>query len=258
MCEKTLKMNILAIGNSFSEDAARYLHGVAMADGNAVNIVNLFIGGCSLERHDRNMQSDETAYEWQYNGQKTDRLVSLRDALRALALDVVTLQQASHLSFDKASYEPYLSDLMRFVRQYAPTARILVHQTWAYENGSSRLSEVTPYPTSEAMLADVVRVYGEVFASVFASVGADGIIRSGELLGRLSARGITGLYRDGFHASLGLGRYALGLLWYRTLTGRAVCGNGFRDLDEPVAEEAIMTVQTAVDSFGVSLHTSAV
>ena len=157
-----------------------------MADGNAVNIVNLFIGGCSLERHDRNMQSDETTYEWQYNGQKTDRLVSLRDALRDRAWDVVTLQQASHLSFDKASYEPYLSDLMRFVRQYAPTAR-----------------------------------------------------------------GLTDLYRDGFHASLGLGRYALGLLWYRTLTGKTVCGNGFRDLDEPAAEEAIMTVQTAVDSFGV-------
>ena len=26
-------MNLLAIGNSFSEDATRYLHGVALADG---------------------------------------------------------------------------------------------------------------------------------------------------------------------------------------------------------------------------------
>ncbi len=239
-------MNLLTIGNSFSEDAVRYLHGVARADGEVVHVANLFIGGCTLERHYRHMLGGEAAYEWQYNGQKTDRLVSLRDALCDRDWDVVTLQQASHVSFDADSYEPYLSALMDSVKTYAPDARIYIHQTWAYENGCPRLGEVTPYRNSEAMLSDIVRVYGEIAASV----GGDGIIRSGEMLGKLSRKGITGLYRDGFHASRGLGRYALGLLWYRTLTGRAVCGNRFRDFDEPVAEEDIRAVQAIVDSFG--------
>ena len=40
-------MKVLAIGNSFSNDAMRYLHGIAKADGVDMKTVNLFIGGCS-------------------------------------------------------------------------------------------------------------------------------------------------------------------------------------------------------------------
>ncbi len=47
-------MNILAIGNSFSQDATRYLHAVMQAGGVAGRVVNLYIGGCSLEQHWRN------------------------------------------------------------------------------------------------------------------------------------------------------------------------------------------------------------
>ena len=240
-------MNILAIGNSFSEDTMRYLHGVAEADGEEIEAVNLFVGGCTLERHHRQMLSDELAYEWQYNGQNTGRFVSLRGGVLDRRWDVVTLQQASHVSFDRASYEPYLSALINFVRERAPDAKIYIHQTWAYENGSARLFDATPYATSEEMLADVVAAYGEMAASVC----AHGIIRSGELLGALWAKGMTGLYRDGFHASYGLGRYALGLLWYRTLTGNAVSHNAFCTFDEPLTEAQIRAVQSIVDSVPV-------
>lgn len=239
-------MNLLAIGNSFSEDATRYLHDVARADGEIIHTVNLYIGGCSLERHYKNMLSDEPAYEWQYNGHKTDSFVSLREALLNRAWDVVTLQQVSTLSFDRGSYEPYLSALMDFVRRCSPSAKIYIHQTWAYEQGSTWLSEVAQYPTPEGMLADVVQVYDEVSESV----GADGIIRSGEMFGMLSGRGMGGLYRDGLHASLGLGRYALGLLWYRVLTGKSVGNNPFCDFDEAVSEEDIRAVREIVNSYG--------
>ena len=60
-------MNILAIGNSFSEDATRYLHNIARADGERINVVNLYIGGCTLDRHYRNMLSGARAYELQCN-----------------------------------------------------------------------------------------------------------------------------------------------------------------------------------------------
>lgn len=238
-------MNLLAIGNSFSEDATRYLHGVALADGEDLNVVNLYIGGCSLEQHYQNMLSDEHAYELQYNGQKNGFFVSIRDALLDRAWDVVTLQQVSTLSFDRESYEPYLSALMDFVKQCTPTAKIYIHQTWAYEEGSSRLLEVAKYPTSEDMLTDIVKAYGEIAEAV----GADGLIRSGEMFGRLFDRGISGLYRDGFHASWGLGRYALSLLWYRVLTGKEVGNNSFCDFDEAVSEEHIRSVRSIVGQF---------
>ena len=44
-------MKVLAIGNSFSNDAMRYLHEIAKADGVDMKTVNLFIGGCPLSRH---------------------------------------------------------------------------------------------------------------------------------------------------------------------------------------------------------------
>ena len=64
-------MNVLSIGNSFSEDATRYLHEIARADGERVNTANLYIGGCSLETHYKNMTSGDRAYKLQYNGQNT-------------------------------------------------------------------------------------------------------------------------------------------------------------------------------------------
>ena len=44
-------MNILSIGNSFSQDAQKWLHSISVANGNSFETYNLFIGGCSLETH---------------------------------------------------------------------------------------------------------------------------------------------------------------------------------------------------------------
>ena len=48
-------MKILAIGNSFSEDATTYLHQIGEAAGVKNQIVNLYIGGCPLETHWENI-----------------------------------------------------------------------------------------------------------------------------------------------------------------------------------------------------------
>lgn len=238
-------MNVLAIGNSFSQDATRYLHAVARADGVSLDVANLYIGGCPLERHFRNMHSGERAYELQYNGSETNFFVSLKEALLNRQWDVITIQQASHLSFDPASYTPYAARIAACIRELAPKARLMLHQTWAYEDGSERLRNVAGYDTAAHMLADIKTAY----ASVCAEISADGLIPSGELLAGILAGGVPKIHRDTFHASLGLGRYALALLWYHTLTGRPVTGNTFDDLDEPAPSEQMRFVREYVDSF---------
>ena len=135
-------MNVLAIGNSFSEDATRYLHGIARADGETLNVVNLYIGGCTLEKHFRNMLSEAKAYELQYNGEKTGFYFSLKDALLNRRWDVITLQQGSPVSFNKESYSPYVNRLVEYVKASSPKAKIYIHETWAYENGSERLAKL--------------------------------------------------------------------------------------------------------------------
>ena len=236
-------MRILAIGNSFSQDATRYLHQIARADGIRLDVANLYIGGCSLERHHRNMLSGEKAYELQYNGQPTGFSVSLKEALLNRAWDVVTLQQASHYSFEANSYNPYTERLADYVRKCVPKAHILIHQTWAYEDGSERLFKVAGYEKAENMFADLRDAYNKMCNVA----GAKGIIPSGEMFMSLSRGGIEKVHRDTFHASLGLGRYALALLWYRMICGKQVSENSFNDFDEPVNEEERRIVKDYVD-----------
>ena len=235
-------MNVLAIGNSFSEDSTRYLHGIARADGVELQVANMYIGGCSLERHYRNMLSEEKAYELQYNGERTRFFVSMKEALLNRAWDVVTLQQASHLSFKQETYTPYLEELVKYVRKNVPKAKIYIHQTWAYESGSDRLLNMAKYDTPEGMLSDIVNAY-DIAAQ---TINADGIIRSGELFAKLLQNGVPRVHRDTFHVTLGLGRYALGLLWYRTLCKRDIFDNGFFDFDELISTDDIDAVKKCV------------
>lgn len=223
-------MDILAIGNSFSQDATRYLHRIARAAGVELNVVNLYIGGCTLERHFRNMHSDERAYELEYNGERTGFKVSLREALLNRAYDVVTMQQASPSSPDYNTYQPYLGALSDYVRTLCPKAKQVIHQTWAYERDSERLTVKMGYTSPAEMTADVVCAYKKAAEAI----GADAVIPSGELLALLLQSGIERVHRDGFHLDKGLARYAVALLWYGVLTGNGVENNRFYDFDEPV------------------------
>lgn len=238
-------MKVLAIGNSFSADATRYLHDIAKADGVALEAANLYIGGCPLDRHYRNMLSGAKAYELQYDGHMTGFFVSLDDALLNRSWDVVTLQQVSSRSFDKASYSPYIQTLAEHIRTCQPTAKLLIHQTWAYESGSDKLLLTAGYETPEKMLADIRAAYSYAAAEI----QADGIIPSGQLMGKLLENGIPKVHRDTYHASYGLGRYALGLLWYRMLTGASVTDNTFTSFDQPVSEEDQQIAKACAESF---------
>lgn len=238
-------MKILAIGNSFSQDATRYLHQIARADGVDVQVTNLYIGGCPLEKHFRNMHSEERAYEIQHNGQRTGFFTSIKEALLSRSWDVITFQQVSQQSPHEESYHPYLEELAAYVRKYAPKAKFYIHQTWAYEAESPRLLNVAKYETPELMTADIVKAY----AAAAETIDAKGIIRSGEVMQAMLQNGIPKVHRDTFHATLGLGRYALGLLWYHTLCNKSVLENTYCDLDEPVEPEQLELVRRIVEDF---------
>ena len=225
-------MQILAIGNSFSQDAVRYLHKIARKAGDKLTVVNLYIGGCTLERHFRNMHTGERAYELEINGERSGFFVSLKEALLNRAWDVVTFQQGSPKSTNYDTYQPYLGELSAYVRQLCPKAKQVIHQTWAYEAGSEKLTVLMGYSDPAQMTADIVAAYAEAAASI----GADAIIPSGALMAKMSANGMEKVHRDTFHASLGAGRYALALLWYGVLTGKDVSADGFADFDVAVTE----------------------
>lgn len=245
-------MRILSIGNSFSQDAQRYLHRLAAAEGCDVHSANLYIGGCTLERHFGNLVSDEAAYELEFNGEYTKIHISIKQALLA-GWDFVTLQQASHVSGKYESYAPYVKALADAVRKYCPEAKLLVHETWAYEAGCERLAS-RGYATPSEMLADA----RECYIRMADEIRADGIIPSGEAMLNAALAGVR-VHRDTFHASLGLGRYMIALVWYGALTGRDITGNAFSALDEPISDaEREIAINAAKSALCKQLITSEV
>ena len=219
-------LKILSIGNSFSEDAQRYLHGIAESFGKEIHNVNLFIGGCSLERHYNNMLEDAADYRLIRHGIDTSELVSIKQALTETDWDYVTLQQVSTLSYIADSYYPFIKELAAYVRKYAPSAKILLHETWSYEK--ERLPK--HFGNSRDMFSRIERIT----RFVAKDIGADGIIPAGETIERMKRVGIS-VHRDGKHADEGVGRYALALTWSEYLFGTdsRKCNFSKFDIDVP-------------------------
>lgn len=235
-------MNILSIGNSFSHDAQRYLHDIAKSDGFELNSFNLYIGGCSLSTHFRNMLKDEKAYILEVNGVRTGFYISIKEALLNRDWDVITLQQASHFSNDYDTYQPYLNKLVEFIKECVPKAKIVIHQTWAYLEDSKRLNEFMGYKTHKDMFCDIKDAYKKAADSI----NADMLIPCGELIANLLDAGIERVHRDEFHTTYGLGRYAMGLLWYSMLSGNDIDNISFSDFDEEVSDEEIKIAKECV------------
>lgn len=240
-------MKILSIGNSFSFDAQRYLHSLAKHDGTQIKTVNLFIGGCSLRTHYLNALQDLASYTFCFNGEETGIKVSLSQALASDDWDIVTLQQASQFSPKYETYSPYLEALAKYVKQYCPNAKLYIHETWGYEDGSERLKKVG-YESEEQMYLDIENAYKKASALI----KADGIIPCGKAMLTVKKFGIEKARRDTFHASLGAGRYLLALTWYKALTGKDITNNDFNDFDVYVSKEEHEAVIKAVNAtFGV-------
>lgn len=228
-------MKVLAIGNSFSEDATRYLHQIAKADGTDLLVFNMFIPGCPLRKHYMNMLSDEKAYIIHFNGETIPGLkFSLKETLISNEWDIVTLQQVSCFSPDYKTYQPYLDALAEFVRKYAPQAKIYMHHVWAYADGSPLLEK---YNFKSAK--DMYEKGKKAYAKAAKAIHADGIIHSGDAMQAALKKGVEKIHRDTYHATYGFGRYLLGLVWYKTLTGNSVLENTLNEFDEPISEKEI-------------------
>ena len=211
--DKTVK--VLAIGNSFSDDATFYLRPMAQADGVDLRVASLMIGGCSLERHYNNTFNGTTDYSMVYFTPKerfSRSRVSLCQALNSEDWDYVTVQQASAYSVDFESYEPFATGLMECIREYCPDAEILIHETWAYPEASC-----SAYGSQQEMFNRLKNAYLQ-FSKLHHNAR---IIPSGEgiQLARATTLGDT-LSRDSLHCNR-KGSLIAGWIWYETFTGIA-------------------------------------
>lgn len=245
-------VRILAIGNSFSVDAVEQnLYEIAAADGRLCEIGNLYIGGCSLERHVNNIRNDAKAYSYRKIDLDGVRTVhpdtSIREALCDGEWDFISVQQSSPLSGLYETYEASLPELLEYVRSFCPNAEIVFHQTWAYAQSSDHSGFATYGNDQQTMYAAIV----DAVKRATAEYGIRRIVPSGTAI--QNARGtVIGdtLNRDGYHLDLTLGRYTAACTWYEAIFGADVRGNGYShpDIDPELQRIAQMAAHAAVQN----------
>ena len=148
---------ILMIGNSFSICVGKNLpQMVASVPGNLLKLTSLYIGGCSLERHWSNVEADlaaaspmERPKPYRVNtwysgvvGPVSELPGCMTDYLDADNWDIITIQQASPLSWDPETYQPFADKLIAYVRKHCPSSEIVIQQTWAYRADDPRITTV--------------------------------------------------------------------------------------------------------------------
>ena len=238
-------VKILAIGNSFSEDAVEeHLSDLARAEGLDVVICNMYIGGCSIERHVKNLRGNIPDYRYRkidVDGNMTEvKGYTLEKVLTEEDWDYISVQQASPVSGIPEAYA-LLPELVEFIRERVPEdAVVMFHQTWAYAKDSKHKA----YPNYDK---DQMKMFNAILATVaqeVPKVGISLVIPSGVAIqnARTSVFG-EDLTRDGYHLSRPRGRYIAACTWLEAVlgvnpVGNAYCPEGMTPQECKIAQKA--------------------
>lgn len=232
-----LVIRVLCIGNSFSWDAVEQ-ELVPLCDAKNIEVVvhNLYYGGCSLQQHAEFLLKDTAAYSHRvctnHQSPKTNHqsrvikdTISLRQALQDGEYDYISLQQASHDSGIRSSYEPWLTMLIDTVRAYQPHAQVCWMQTWAYSQDAKHPA-YPRYHNNQQEMWDSIQACtkSQITNHQLPIIPCGSAIQNA----RHTKLGDT-LCRDGYHLNYIYGRYTAACVWYEFITGKDVRKNKYKN-----------------------------
>lgn len=239
-------IKVLAIGNSFSQDAVEeHLYQLAAAQGDSLVIGNAYIPGCSIDRHWNNAQKGTPDYSYRkiIGGKRTERKkVALEEMIRDEAWDIITLQQASHYSGMVETYG-HLGDLIDYVKHCATgkDVKIAFHMTWAYQQDSSHKG-FKQYGNDQHQM---YRAICQAVKQATTTHHIRKIIPAGVTIQYARAALSDTLTRDGYHLAIPTGRYAAACTWCRCLTGKKLRKNTY--LPAGMTAETARIIRRAAD-----------
>ncbi len=135
---ETKHLNVLTIGNSFTESLKAFFPDVVSSVlGCELHLEGANHGGCELERHWKYITCEESDIVF---SMYQDRRWKLREILAREKWDIVSIQQASHYSWRPETYQPYAKNIVEYVKKFAPSAEVVIQQTWAYRSDDPRIS----------------------------------------------------------------------------------------------------------------------
>lgn len=218
-------LKILAIGNSFTINAATYLPWlVNHLNEDSVCIARLTQSGCSLSMHWDNHVDDMPNYDFYYSdggGWTLSGIKTIDAALMALNWDIIVIQQQSGLSGVFSSYYP-LPGLVALFRETNPNAKIAWHYTWPYREGTNH-GDFARYDENPQKMYEAILDAGDK-----ASEDLDIKILSATLIWEMRRQypEIEDKFsEDGYHISSDLALFALSTLWYECLVAPSLSGS---------------------------------
>lgn len=223
-------IKVLAIGNSFSEDALEhYLYDLVKAEGINIIIGNMYIPGCSIERHWQNASTDAAAYSYRkiVEGKKeTTEKFKISQAIADENWDYISFQQASHFSGIFSTYEQDLPSLIEYVKALntKDETQYVLHQTWAYSCKSTHDGYRNYNNNQMTMYRSIVCA----LLKASSLTGIETIVPVGTAIqnGRTSFVG-DHFNLDGYHLDLQIGRYTASCTWAKKLLGLNILSNAY-------------------------------
>ncbi|MCW0218481.1 MAG: DUF4886 domain-containing protein [Prosthecobacter sp.] len=276
-------VRLLTIGNSFSRNATNHLGAIAKAGGNTLIHDSIVVGGASLELHSEkalaNAKDPKDKAGLYTNGR------SLVQELESDHWDFVTIQQASVKSHDLSTYQPHAGRLATLIHEHAPSAKLLVHQTWPYRIDDPRFTKPSDKEGEPKTQAEMYAMLSAAYAAITKELGARRIpvgdaffmansdpkwgyqtdttfdfkaAKSPALpnqkhslnvgwVWKKDKKGKLALSMDGHHANLA-GEYLGACVWYEVLYGESPVGNSYlpKDMDATDARYLQETAHRAV------------
>lgn len=252
---------VLAIGNSFSQDAMFELKNIAAADDVDIDAYNCYVGGRSLQAHYDSWNSDTVDYTIQPNGDGTGtEKTSAKELVSAKDWNYIILQGTTHSDKGTGYKDSALwtndgtiwQNMANDIATLQPAAKRLVHGTWApYETSSAKFDNgyfADGTPDARGAYTSAVLDRYELAASKFSTtsgtylptaVAVDYLIRHygfAEVEGTLDTNGYAwsnasnakSVYRDSTcHLTSNVGRVLAGLVWYEMITGTPATQNKY-------------------------------
>ena len=288
------KIKILAIGNSYAVDAFSYLEAIAKKEGVYLDLRIAQMGGATFKKHWDvwNATTEEGRKKYSEDGEPVDIAHFLEDGT---VYDYITIQQSSAHSGDTDKFYECMEEVAKYIRERQPTAEILIHKTWANEKGSPVTAFVEDYNSDQDYMTKQIDKAVDTACKLLATVETDSglkvsldgkpiryipagdafvLARQNEMFDttytlkanwnethkywepeQINEANVISLHRDSYHASHHYGRYLVGLVWYRCLTGNSVLNNTYTNKKYPIGEEGRKIInaaaQKAVDDTGI-------
>jgi hypothetical protein len=242
-------LKILAVGNSFSDDAMEYLYQMLEQAGvREIVLGNLYHAGCSLEQHLDFAVNDKPEYEYRKNVDGSWKTVDnyvLCNAVFDEEWDYITFQQTSKTCGLAESYAP-LTELIDYIESLDVKAKFVWHSTWAYQQDSTHKS-FPNYDNSQQKMYDMT--IGCLTSQIETESRIDFTIPCTTSVqnARTSFMGDT-LTRDGYHLDKNIGRYIAALTWCCKFTGASATDITYNPAPEIISESMLAAAQEAVNN----------